>query len=67
MRSLREQKAIRRALSRAANDEERLHKLREREARFEAYHRQRDEARAARQAIEKQQRRAAASTGARQE
>ena len=44
-RSMREQKAIRRALSRAANDADRQRKLLEREARFEAYRQQRQEAR----------------------
>jgi hypothetical protein len=44
-RSMREQKAIRRALSRAANDADRQRKLQEREARFEAYRHQRQEAR----------------------
>jgi hypothetical protein len=45
-RTMREQKAIRRALSRAANDAHRQRKLQEREARFEAYRQQRQEARA---------------------
>jgi hypothetical protein len=44
-RTLRAQKAIRRAMSRAANDADRQRKLREREARFEAYRRQRQEVR----------------------
>jgi hypothetical protein len=46
LRLLREQKAIRRAMSRAQNDVERQHKLQEREARFEAYRQQRQQARA---------------------
>jgi len=45
-RTMREQKAIRRALSRAANDADRQRKLQEREARFEAYRQQRHDARA---------------------
>jgi len=45
-RAMREQKAIRRALSRAANDADRQRKLQEREARFEAYRQQRHDARA---------------------
>jgi hypothetical protein len=45
-RTMREQKAIRRALSRAANDANRQRKLQEREARFEAYRQQRQDARA---------------------
>jgi len=45
-RTMREQKAIRRALSRAANDASRQRKLQEREARFEAYRQQRQDARA---------------------
>jgi hypothetical protein len=45
-RTMREQKAIRRALSRAANDADRHRKLQEREARFEAYRQRRQEARA---------------------
>jgi hypothetical protein len=44
-RSMREQKAIRRALSRAANDADRQRKLLEREARFETYRQQRQDAR----------------------
>lgn len=52
-RTMREQKAIRRALSRAANDAERQRKLQEREARFEAYRRQRQDLRA-RAAAERQ-------------
>jgi hypothetical protein len=44
-RTLREQKAIRRAMSRAAKDANRQRKLQEREARLEAYRRQRQEAR----------------------
>jgi hypothetical protein len=45
-RTMREQKAIRRALGRAANDAHRQRKLQEREARFEAYRDQRHAARA---------------------
>jgi hypothetical protein len=45
-RAMREQKAIRRALSRAANDADRQRKLQEREARFEAYRQHRHDARA---------------------
>src|SRR5262249_29155052 len=45
-RTMREQKAIRRALSRAGNDADRQRKLQEREARFEAYRHERQEARA---------------------
>jgi len=45
-RTMREQKAIRRAVSRAANDADRQRKLQEREARFEAYRQQRQETRA---------------------
>ena len=45
-RTMREQKAIRRALSRAASDASRQRKLQEREARFEAYRQQRQKARA---------------------
>jgi len=45
-RTMREQKAIRRALSRAANDANRQRKLQEREARFEAYRQERQDARA---------------------
>src|SRR5262249_55853012 len=45
-RVMREQKAIRRALSRTANDADRQRKLQEREARFEAYRHERQEARA---------------------
>jgi len=45
-RTMREQKAIRRALSRAANDADRQRKLQERAARFEAYRQQRHDARA---------------------
>jgi hypothetical protein len=45
-RTMREQKAIRRALSRSANDAHRQRKLQEREARFEAYRQQRQDARA---------------------
>jgi hypothetical protein len=44
-RTLREQKAIRRAMSRAANDANRQRKLQEREARFEVYRQQRQKAR----------------------
>lgn len=44
-RTMREQKAIRRALSRAANDADRQRKLQEREARFETYRQHRHEAR----------------------
>jgi hypothetical protein len=44
-RTMREQKAIRRALSRAANDANRQRKLQEREARLETYRQQRQEAR----------------------
>jgi hypothetical protein len=44
-REMREQKAIRRALSRAANDANRQRKLQDREARFAAYQQQRVEAR----------------------
>jgi hypothetical protein len=52
-RTMREQKAIRRALSRATNDADRQRKLRDREARFEASRQQRHEARA-RPAVERQ-------------
>jgi hypothetical protein len=45
-RTMREQKAIRRALSRAANDANRQRKLQEREARFAAYRQQGVDARA---------------------
>jgi hypothetical protein len=45
-RTMREQKAIRRALSRAANDAHRQRKLQEREARFEAYREARHDERA---------------------
>jgi hypothetical protein len=45
-RTMRAQKAIRRALGRAANDAKRQRKLQEREARFEVYRQQRQEARA---------------------
>jgi hypothetical protein len=43
---MREQKAIRRALGRAANDANRQRKLQEREARFEAYRQERQKTRA---------------------
>jgi len=42
----RKQKAIRRAMSRAENDAERQWNLREREARFDAYRQERQQARA---------------------
>jgi hypothetical protein len=45
LRLLREQKAIRRAMSRAQNDAERQRKLQEREARFETYRQERQQAR----------------------
>lgn len=46
LRLLREQKAIRRAMSRAEHDATRIRKLQEREARFEAYRHERQQARA---------------------